>query len=203
MQIIENCFSNSSQYFTIKSIAEVKGGKRIPKGKSTTSTKTNYPYIKVLTFTENGTIDISKLEYITEDTYTKISNYTISSKDIFISIAGTIGLAGIIPECLDGANLTENAAKITITNNDINTKWLLYILQSNTMKNIYQKLTHGVGTPKLSLDRIRNINIPLISPTDQQNIVAKIEKLEKQIDEAQKAIDASAELKNVVLKKYL
>ena len=203
MQIIENCFSNSSQYFTIKSIAEVKGGKRIPKGKSTTSTKTNYPYIKVLTFTENGTIDISKLEYITEDTYTKISNYTISSKDIFISIAGTIGLAGIIPECLDGANLTENAAKITITNNDINTKWLLYILQSNTMKNIYQKLTHGVGTPKLSLDRIRNINIPLISPTDQQNIVAKIEELEKQIDEAQKSIDASEKLKNAVLKKYL
>lgn len=203
IQVIESCFSNASQYLTIKSIADVKGGKRVPKGESTTIIRTNYPYIKVLMFTENGTLDINRLEYITENTYKKISNYTISSKDIFISIAGTIGLVGIIPEFLDGANLTENAAKITVTNNDIDIKWLLYILQSNTMKNTYQKLTHGVGTPKLSLSQIRNIDIPLISLSAQQEIVSQIEELEKQIDEAQKVIDASTELKNAVLKKYL
>ncbi len=38
--------------------------------------------------------------------------YTISKRDLYITIAGTIGLVGEIPDSLDGANLTENAAKL-------------------------------------------------------------------------------------------
>lgn len=58
-------------------------------------------------------------------------------------------------------------------------------------------------TKRASIDRIEGITIPLPEFKDQQNIVAQIEELEKQIDKAQKSIDASAELKNAVLKKYL
>lgn len=202
-ELLEYCFKNNHNEVLIKNIADVKGGKRIPKGMNTQKTKTDYPYIKVLTFTENGSIDIDKLEYITEDIYKKISNYTISHTDIYISIAGTIGLCGMIPKSLDGANLTENAAKITVTNKNINSKWLLYILQSNTMKNIFQTLTHGLGTPKLSLDRIKNIKIPLVNLTEQQKIVSKIEELESQIADAQRVIDNSKQKKQEILDKYL
>lgn len=203
MTIIENCFKNNQKNIFIKNIAEVKGGKRVPKGENTIKTKTKHPYIKVLTFTENGSIDTDKLEYITEDTYKKISNYTISCDDIFISIAGTIGLCGIIPKELNGANLTENAAKIIITDKNVEKRWLLNILQSQTIKKTYQNLTHGLGTPKLSLDRIRNIEIPAISLTEQQNIVSQIEEFEKQIAEAQSIIDNSKQAKKAILDKYL
>ena len=56
---------------------------------------------------------------------------------------------------------------------------------------------------RASIDRVEGITIPLPKFKDQQKELSQIEKLEKQIDEAQKAIDASTELKNVVLKKYL
>lgn len=56
---------------------------------------------------------------------------------------------------------------------------------------------------RASIDRVEGITIPLPEFKDQQKKLFQIEKLEKQIDEAQKAIDASAELKNAVLKKYL
>lgn len=58
-------------------------------------------------------------------------------------------------------------------------------------------------TKRASIDRIEGITIPLPEFKDQQKIVTQIEELEKQIDKAQKSIDASAELKNAVLKKYL
>lgn len=56
---------------------------------------------------------------------------------------------------------------------------------------------------RASIDRVEGIAIPLPKFKDQQKAISQIVKLEKQIDEAQKAIDASAELKNAVLKKYL
>lgn len=56
---------------------------------------------------------------------------------------------------------------------------------------------------RASIDRVEGISIPLPEFKDQQKTISQIEKLEKQIDEAQKAIDASVELKNAVLKKYL
>ena len=56
---------------------------------------------------------------------------------------------------------------------------------------------------RASIDRVEGITIPLPEFKEQQKIISQIVKLEKQIDDAQKVIDASLELKNAVLKKYL
>ena len=93
-------------------IAEIKGGKRVPKGYSLESTPTNYPYIRVTDFNDNGSIDLNDIHYINESVFKQIKNYTISTNDLYISIAGTIGKTGIIPKELDGANLTENACNL-------------------------------------------------------------------------------------------
>lgn len=54
-----------------------------------------------------------------------------------------------------------------------------------------------------SIDRVEGITIPYLNLKTSKQIVAQIEELEKQIAEVQKVIDASTELKNAVLKKYL
>ena len=114
---------------TIGVICEVKGGKRLPKGKALLNTETEHPYIRVTDF-ENGSVNLSTIKYLDSDTYSAISNYTISKNDLYISIAGTIGLIGEIPEQLDNANLTENAAKLcSILGTD--KKYLKYVLSSN------------------------------------------------------------------------
>ena len=96
---------------TIETVAEVKGGKRLPKGKKLLDEPTDHPYIRVTDF-ENASVNTQSLKYLDDETYDAIKNYTISDKDLYISIAGTIGLVGTIPKNLSGANLTENAAKI-------------------------------------------------------------------------------------------
>ena len=52
------------------------------------------------------------VHYISKEIYSLIKNYTISKDDLYITVAGTIGVVGEIPIEFDGANLTENANKI-------------------------------------------------------------------------------------------
>ena len=91
--------------------AAVKGGKRLPAGTALTDRRTSHPYIRIVDF-KDGQIDQSNLMFVPDDVFPRISRYTISTQDVWISIVGTVGLVGLVDEALDGANLTENAAKI-------------------------------------------------------------------------------------------
>ena len=173
----------------VGTISKVKGGKRLPKGRTFLEEKSDYPYIRVTDF-DNESICIENIKYIDSDTHMMIKNYTISSADIYISIAGTIGKVGIIPEELEGANLTENAAKIT----DINGAYQLYLmlfLKSEVAQNQMKDSTISTTQPKLALFRIEDILLPLPPFSEQQRIVNRIESLFAKLDEAkQKAQDA-------------
>ncbi len=83
-------------------VCEVKGGKRLPKGADFAKEKTNHAYLRVSDFI-NQSISFKNLKYIDEDIFREVKNYTISKDDVYISIAGTIGVLGSIPEILDGA----------------------------------------------------------------------------------------------------
>ena len=202
-KIANRSFKISYKTKQIGQISKVLGGKRIPKTDKLINEQTKHPYIRVISFAETGNIDKTKLSYIANETYNKIANYIINAGNIYISIAGTIGKVGMLPVDLDGANLTENAAKIVLEDEFINNMWLVYLLRSKKMQNLIKNLTHGAGTPKLSLDRIKHIAIPVPPLEEQQKIVSQIEELEKQIAEAQAIIDNSKQQKQEILDKYL
>lgn len=167
-------------------IASVKGGKRIPKGKQILESETEYPYIRVTDLVD-ASVDLSGIKFVDEDTYKQIRNYTISKNDIYISIAGSIGKVGIIPECLDGANLTENAAKIT----DFSVVYqslFLRLLESDICQNQMKESTISTTQPKLALFRIEDIMIPLPPLTEQQRIFVRIESLFTKLDEAKEKV---------------
>lgn len=171
----------------------IKGGKRIPKGEKLLETKTNYPYIRVTDFNDFGSIDLNNIQYITEDIYNEIKNYIISKDDIYISIAGTIGKTGIIPNELDGANLTENAAKFVFDNSKYDKFFLLYFTNSIPFLEQIGLATKTVAMPKLALTRLKEVEIPLPPFEEQKRIVAKLDILFAKIDKAialhQKNID--------------
>lgn len=161
-------------------VAKVKGGKRLPKGSDYSEKKTNYPYIRVKDF-HNLSIDTSNLKFLEKETHEKIKRYTISKDDIYISIAGTIGRVGSIPEKIDGANLTENAAKITgIIKFDKN--FIIHYLSSPLGKEQISRSTKATSQPKLAIYRIESLKLPLPPLPEQQKIVAKIESLFSELD---------------------
>nr|WP_315175812.1 restriction endonuclease subunit S [uncultured Flavobacterium sp.] len=176
----DNKLPKGWEYINLGSIAKVKGGKRLPIGHTYSTEITNFPYIRVTDF-GNQTISFEKLKYLNTDTQKAIKNYTISCEDVYISIAGTIGVTGIIPQKLNGANLTENAAKITELN-QCDKKFLSRYLSSMDGQSQIKQSTKTTTQPKLSLYRIAEIIIPLPPLETQQAIVSKIEELFSELD---------------------
>lgn len=173
----------------IGDIAEIKGGKRLPKNTDFAKGKTNHPYLRVVDFRDNS-IDKKNLKYIDEEVFNEIKRYTIAKDEVYISIAGTIGLVGTIPSSLHGANLTENAAKICL--NDlaiVSSKYLVAVLSSPNVKEQIKRLTHAVGVPKLALERIKTIRLPLPPLPIQQQIVTKIENYQAIINGAKQVVE--------------
>ena len=164
---------NNSKYEIkkIKDVAEVKGGKRIPKELNFEEDKTSNPYIRVVDFADLS-VDLKNLKYINDLTFSKIKNYTISTDDIYLSNAGTIGLVGIIPKELNNKSLTENSLKITLMDKkSLDQRYLMYLLDSSIMQKQLEKETLIAGVPKLSLERVENLNIIHPSKDVQKKIV--------------------------------
>ena len=174
-------------------LVKVEGGKRLPRGERYAQQNTKYPYLRVCDFVR-GTIDETKLRFLTEETQYKISQYTISSDDVYISIAGTIGIVGTVPEHLSNANLTENAAKLVIKDkNKLDRSYLVYYL--NTLgQHLIKKQVNVTSQSKIALFRIEKIKIPLPSLEKQRQIVAILDKADSVVRKREQVIELTGEL---------
>ncbi|RVT45940.1 restriction endonuclease subunit S [Rheinheimera sediminis] len=183
---LDGQFSAISERMTIESLAEVKGGKRLPKGEKLSDEVTDHPYIRVTDFTDKGTIDLSDIKYISKHIHNQIKRYVISKDDLYISIAGTIGKTGFVPPELDGANLTENAAKLVIKDKQQLDLSYLYLFTLTSDFSAQAGLaTKTVAQPKLALTRLSKIEIPICSLEKQKDLVATIEALKSKIHDAE------------------
>lgn len=194
----------TSKVVKISKIASIKGGKRLPKGEQLQDSKTNYPYIRVTDFNDNGSIDLDGIKYMTKEIQSKISRYIITSDDLYISIAGTIGKTGIIPKELDGANLTENAARFVYKDKkSISNKFVYYYTKSDKFKAFVAEATKQVAQPKLALTRLNEIQLALPSISEQEKAVEKFIEMEdtllKMENEIQIKLDNMKALKSSLL----
>lgn len=164
---------------TIDAVAFVTSGKRLPAGYSLTEHETPHPYIRV-TDMRPGTVALSDIKFVPVEAFPAISRYRIYKEDIFISVAGTLGIVGKIPPKLDGANLTENADRITrIT---CSQDYLLHVLMSPLIQDTIDSLQTVGAQPKLALTRIRKFVVPL-PPTkaEQEGIAAILSDMDAEI----------------------
>ncbi|WP_085311462.1 restriction endonuclease subunit S [Planktotalea arctica] len=158
----------------IEEIAQVKGGKRLPKGSKFSEKKTDYPYISVKNFTDDGSIDYAKLGYIDLETHEAISRYIINKEDMYISIAGTIGKTGIVPLELDGAHLTENAARLIFVPEILN-EYVYFFSKTANFQDQVGLNTRTAAQPKLALVRLKTVTLPIVGLDEQRNVISDFE----------------------------
>ena len=147
---------------------EVKGGKRIPKGMGYADGVTAHPYLRA-TDMKNETILDDDIHYIDEEVYALIKRYTVKSGDVYLTNVGVnLGMAGVIPEKYDGANLTENAVKLVPkTEKVIDGVFLAHYINSPGIQDYINERKMSVGVPKLAIFRIETMPL-LLPPMDIQ-----------------------------------
>lgn len=175
----------------IVEFAHVKGGKRLPKGSSYSAIPTQHPYIRVSDIS-NLTIQTQNLKYIEHDIHNFIKRYIVQDGDVVISIAGTIGLVAAVPPELSGANLTENAAKITPRSSEtFDAQYLAWALSSLDAQRQIAARTGQVTIGKLALFRIEQVEVPFPDLNIQEGFSARISRLNAQKASLMRAIDFS------------
>lgn len=161
-------------------ICDVKGGKRLPKGKNLVSFKTDHPYIRI-TDLENNQIKKKQLQFVTEDVFKSISRYIVNTGDIIISIVGSIGFVAFIDQDLNNASLTENCVKF-VNLKKIDPKFLYYFLISRDGQEEINKNTVGAVQKKLPIYGVQNIKINLPSLSEQQSIASLLSSFDEKIE---------------------
>ena len=96
-------------------VADVLGGKRIPKGMNYTDRPTDYLYLRVADIADNY-IDYANLKHVDNKVYEILQRYEIFNNNIALSIAGTIGKVVYINDIPEDTHiiLTENCAKLVV-----------------------------------------------------------------------------------------
>jgi len=184
-------------------MCRVKGGKRLPKGSAFSETITPFPYIRVADF-QSGSIETRGIKYVSTNVREQIKRYTISSSDIYISIAGSIGLVGVVPQIFNGALLTENAAKIVLNDVYLDRTYLCLFLSSEIAQSQFkQEIGTGGGVPKLALFRIEQTVLSVPPLSEQKKIASILTSVDEVIENTQKQIDKLQDLKKATMNELL
>ena len=166
----------------IRDFADVKGGKRLPKGKQLVGFPTAHPYLRIRDIGKSKVLQLTAdYEYVDDETQKDISRYIVAKGDILISVVGTIGLIGIVGDTLDGANQTENCDKLTNLNG-IDRDYLYYYLVSSLGQAEIKKGTVGAVQPKLPLKNIQDLLIHYPTLETQRKIASVLSALDNKIE---------------------
>ena len=185
---------------TIDQIAFVTSGKRLPLGSTLVAQTTPHPYIRV-TDMRPGTVELSEIKYVPEDVFPAIKRYRIYCEDIFISVAGSLGIVGKVPRELHGANLTENADRIT--NITCSQDYLLHVLMSPLIQNTIDSLQTVGAQPKLALTRIRKFVIPHPPLPEQGAIATALSDVDALLAALDRLIAKQRDLKQAAMQQLL
>ena len=190
-------------YTELGALADVKGGKRLPKGVNLITTRNTHPYIRVRDLNNVVFASLSEdYEYVDDETQKSIARYIVSAGDVLISIVGTIGLTAIVDESLDQANLTENCVKITNLKG-ISPEYLLLYLRSPDGIEAITKGTVGAVQLKLPIKNIQAIQIPLLSKEEFDSLDNALKSIFEQISLNATESKYLAEIRDVLLPRLM
>ena len=175
--IFQSILSNAITTVNLGEIADVKGGKRLPKGVNLIDIPNAHPYIRVRDLNNALFASLTpNYAYVDKETQKSISRYIVSTGDVLISIVGTIGLTAIVDLTLDKANLTENCVKVTNLKH-ITPEYLLLYLRSQLGREAIAKGTVGAVQQKLPIKNIQAIPIPLLSEKDKNALFCTLDSI--------------------------
>ena len=160
-------FDITTKYVRLGDICSV-----ITKGTTPRSyTKTGISFVKTEAF--DGTrIVPEKLSYVDEETHaTFLKRSILEENDILVTIAGaTIGKCAIVPKEILPANTNQALAIIRLAKGN-SPKYVMYLLQSDLMKQYMQKNIKGSAQPNLNLKQLNDFVIPLPQLSVQERLV--------------------------------
>lgn len=133
------------------------------------------PFLRVQNI-QRGTVELNgDALFVDLQTHKTLERSRIHRGDVLLSIAGTIGRSGVVPDSAPVEMNCNQAVAIIRVQDNLDRRFLLHWL--NTPEALSQ-MTGGVVTgtiANLSLTQVRNLNVPLPTLPDQRRIAAVLD----------------------------
>ncbi len=145
-----------------------------------------------------------KRTYITLAKYEHLKRHSLQPSDLVLSsfITEFIRVAEIPFDLKISINKSD-CFQIRLFGNTIDVKYLLYGLQINSVYKQLEKFVHGVGRPRINTTQLKNVQIPLCSLEEQQELVKLLNAAMSYIDATEKSIEADLKKSDILRQSIL
>lgn len=142
----------------------VQAGPDIPDG---------IPYIRVSDMTDVDELSLDGMLRTSPDIAHKYRRSMVKAGDLIIALRGPVGLTHIVPPSLDGANLTQGTARISV-NEENSTDYVRWALRSPSVKHEYSSHAKGSTFAEISLEALRKLPIPVATIEEQRAVSERL-----------------------------
>ena len=123
------------------------------------------PYVRVVDI-RDGEIDASKVKRTSQVIADAYKRSMVRSGDLLMSIRGHVGRIGVVPESLEGANITQDTARISV-GPEFEPNFVHGLLNSEGVQDHMRRFTRGAAVQGINLKDVREIPV-LVPPRSQQ-----------------------------------
>lgn len=152
----------------------LKPGPEIEGGRSIVDVK-DYP---------SGRIQLEKVRRCDPQIESEFKRSRLRVGDVLLSIRGTIGRVAVVPEELDGHNISRDSARISGDPAKVAPAFLRLILESPDVQEEIRRTTTGLAVKGINVARIRALSVPAWTIAQQQEAVEAHGRIEGALDTA-------------------
>ena len=160
-----------------------------------------YPVIKVKNI-KGGVVLTNELLLTSPEIDKQYRRSKLLGGDILLTIRGTTGRIAIVPDSLEGANITQDTARIRLSTND-NSKYLFYALHASKVQQQINLNTVGQAVKGINISEVKKLVIYHPPLPEQQKIAKILSTWDKAISTTEALIDNSKQQKKALMQQLL
>ncbi|RRW37668.1 restriction endonuclease subunit S [Ectopseudomonas oleovorans] len=133
------------------------------------------PYIRVADFPGNK-LNMANIKKTSSEIDEQFRRARLMEGDLLLSIRGSVGRLIKIPASLEGANITQDTARLSISPL-VSTDFVYWALLADSTQRRMKNATRGVAVRGINIGDVRALQIPLPPRAEQTEIVHRVEQL--------------------------
>lgn len=127
----------------------------------------------------------------------------VKRRDLIITIVGYCGHVEMIPDWLDGANLTQTTARLAIRPDIASPHFCKHVIRSTYVQNQVSAYLKGNAQPGLNCGDVEKFLIPLPSLTEQVRIAAFLDDMDDDLKETELQLEKARQVKKGMMQELL
>ncbi|MEG2362929.1 MAG: restriction endonuclease subunit S, partial [Terrisporobacter sp.] len=141
---------------------------------------------------QNNKINLESMNFITKEKFASLGSGKIQRNDIVYCLRGSLGKNGIVD--IDKGAIASSLVIMRCKKNIINHKYLMYVLNSKSIKKQQIRDNNGSTQPNLSASSVKQFKINIPPLEEQERIVSILERAEGTIYKREESLALLDEL---------